>query len=78
MLYCRYLTLEELNERILAFDYGYSNDKNKPSSINPQTLRAANNSLKQSGMVVQSMIIQYRLKCRTGSIRINLSHGSCF
>lgn len=28
-----YFTLDQLNERIKDFDYGYYNDKNKPSNL---------------------------------------------
>lgn len=43
-------TVEQLNERISCFDYGYVNDSNKPSPITRQTLKSENNSLKQKGM----------------------------
>lgn len=46
----KYLTLNQLNERIKRFDFGYYNDKNKPSPISQQTLNNGNNSLKQKGM----------------------------
>ena len=46
----KYLTLDQLNERIKRFDYGYYNDKNRPSPISQQTLNNANNSLKQKGL----------------------------
>lgn len=42
-----YLTLDDLNQRIQGFDYGYYNDKNKPSALNPRTMNAMNNTLKQ-------------------------------
>ena len=42
----KYLTLDQLNERIKRFDYGYYNGKNRPSPISQQTLNNANNSLK--------------------------------
>lgn len=47
----KFLTVEQLNERINSFDYGYFNDKNKPSPITRTTLRSENNSLKQKGRV---------------------------
>ncbi|XP_046848512.1 uncharacterized protein LOC124442044 isoform X1 [Xenia sp. Carnegie-2017] len=43
----KFLTLEQLNERMNSFDYGNFNDKNKPSPITRTTLRSENNSLKQ-------------------------------
>lgn len=46
----KYLTLDQLNERIKRFEYGYYNDKNRPSPISQQTLNNANNSLKQKGL----------------------------
>lgn len=42
-----YFRLDELNERIRDFDYGYYNDKNKPSPISVKTLNSNTNSLKQ-------------------------------
>jgi hypothetical protein len=45
----KYLKLDDSNQRILDFDYGYYNDKNKPSLIYPRTMSAPNNTLKQSG-----------------------------
>lgn len=46
----KYLTLNQLNKRIKRFDFGYYNDKNKPSPISQQTLNNGNNSLKQKGL----------------------------
>lgn len=46
----KYLTLNQLNERIKRFDFGYYNDKNKPSPISHLTLNNGNNSLKQKGL----------------------------
>lgn len=45
-----YFRIDELNERIRDFDYGYYNDKNKPSPISMKTLNSNNNSLKQKGI----------------------------
>jgi len=45
----KYITLDELNQRLLGFDYGYYNDKNKPSPLSTRTMNAENNTLKQSG-----------------------------
>ena len=45
----KYLTLEQLNDRMTQFDYGYFNDKNKPSPISRQTLKSDNNNVKQKG-----------------------------
>lgn len=47
----KFISLDELNDLILQFDFGYSNDKNKPSAINSRTLHALHNSLKQSGIL---------------------------
>ena len=44
-----FLTLDELNSRISKFDFGYYNDKNKPSPITEQKLSSNHNSLKQHG-----------------------------
>ena len=46
----KYLTLSQQKERLKRFDFGYYNDKNKPSPISQQTLNNSNNSLKQKGM----------------------------
>jgi hypothetical protein len=51
----KYLTIDQLNERIGCFDYGYFNDRNKPSPIARQTLKSDTNSLKQKGV--------YHLSC---------------
>ena len=45
-----YFTLDQLNERIKDFDYGYYNDKKKPSPITLRTINNSSNSLKQKGM----------------------------
>ena len=45
----KYFSLEQLNERIKNFDYGYYNDNNKPSTIAQQTLKGDKNSIKQKG-----------------------------
>lgn len=45
----KFFTLAMLNERIANFDYGYYNDKNKPTPISPKTLASDNNSVKQKG-----------------------------
>lgn len=45
----KYFTLDLLNSRLARFDYGYFNDKNKPSPIADRTLKSDNNSLKQKG-----------------------------
>ena len=45
----KYFTLDQMNDQIKCFDYGYYNDSNKPSNITRQTLQSENNSLKQKG-----------------------------
>jgi hypothetical protein len=47
----KYFTLEQLNERMRCYDYGYFNDKNKPSPIAIQTLKNESNNLKQKGKI---------------------------
>lgn len=44
-----YLTLEELNGRISSYDFGYPNNKNKPTLICEQRFSSNDNSLKQHG-----------------------------
>ena len=46
----KYLSLEQLNDRIKIFDYGYYKDNNKPSTIAQQTLKGDKNSVKQKGL----------------------------
>ena len=46
----KYFSLEQLNDRIKNFDYGYYNDNNKPSTIAQQTLKGDKNSVKQKGL----------------------------
>ena len=58
----KYLSLQELNDLIVGFDYGYSNDKNRPSAINRRTLHATHNSLKQSGIGMFNNLINTGFK----------------
>ena len=44
-----YFTLEALNGIMAKYDYGYYNDKNKPSAITEQKLASNDNNLKQHG-----------------------------
>ena len=44
-----YFTLDQLNQWIQNFDYGYADVSNKPSPIALSTLRSSTNSLKQKG-----------------------------
>ena len=46
----KFLTLDQLNERIKRIDFGYYNDKNRPSPISQKALNNANNSLKLKGL----------------------------
>ena len=43
-----YFTLDQLNDQIRDFDYGYYSDKNKPSPISVKTLNSNTNILKQN------------------------------
>lgn len=52
----KFLSLDELNDLILQFDFGYSNDKSRPSAISLRTLNAAHNSLKQSGILIFKIV----------------------
>ena len=45
----KFFTTEELNRRILLFDYGYQNDSNKPSTILRTRITSEEKSLKQHG-----------------------------
>ena len=44
-----YLTVDELNNRLSKFDFGYYYDANKPSPITEKKLSSNDNSLKQHG-----------------------------
>ena len=46
----RLLKLEILNDRIAKYDFGYYNDKNRPSPINEAKFSSNDNSLKQHAM----------------------------
>ena len=52
----KYFTLEQLNERMTYFYYGYFNDKNKPSPISRQTLKSDNNNFNQKGMTKNNLL----------------------
>lgn len=43
-------TLNELNQRMQSFDFGYHNDPNKPSPILLKKLQSNDNGLRQHGM----------------------------
>ncbi|XP_028407455.1 uncharacterized protein LOC114530067 [Dendronephthya gigantea] len=51
------LTLEDLNGRIAKFDFGYYNDKNKPSPITEQKLSSNDHSLKQHAVQMWCLAI---------------------
>jgi hypothetical protein len=46
----KYFSLDQLNSKLKQFDYGYYNDKNRPSPISLNTLKSDNNNLKQKGL----------------------------
>lgn len=48
------MCLEQLNERIVSFDYGYSNDKNKPSVI--LNLRTSETAIRQTAAQMWCLI----------------------
>ena len=53
----RCLTLRELNNRLESFNYGYMNNKNKPTPIARETLNALDDAkLKQSGKLMYSLV----------------------
>jgi hypothetical protein len=49
-----HLTLEILNDRITKYDFGYYNDKNRPSPITEAKFSSNDNSLKQHGKLKSS------------------------
>lgn len=46
----KYFTLQELNQKLKTFDYGYYNDRNKPSPITRQALKGDANNVWQKGL----------------------------
>lgn len=46
-----FFRLDNLNDWIVDFDYGYMDISNKPSVISSATLNSATNSLKQRGNI---------------------------
>jgi hypothetical protein len=46
----KYFSLEFLNSSLQNFDYGYQNDKNKPSPISETTINSDSNTLHQKGI----------------------------
>lgn len=42
------LTLDQLNNRLTSFDYGFSDSHNKPSAIKPQDLKNPDGSMRQT------------------------------
>lgn len=45
----KYFTLEELNSRIVNFELGYMESKNRPTAISSSTFHSNGNTLKQNG-----------------------------
>lgn len=46
----KYFTLQQLNQNVKSFDYGYYNDKNKASPITCQALKGDANNIWQKVM----------------------------
>lgn len=60
----RCLTLTELNNRLESFNYGYMNNKNKPTPIARETLNALDDAkLKQSGKLMYSLVNSKLILC---------------
>ena len=50
-------TLQHLNSCLENFDFGYQNDKNKPSAISDGTLNSNSNMLHQKGeQLIQDLL----------------------
>ena len=47
----RTFSLQDLNDRIDAFPYGYMDSRNKPSQISQKTLTSSDHNLKQTGLL---------------------------
>lgn len=66
----RCLTLRELNNRLESFNYGYMNNKNKPTPIARETLNALDDAkLKQSGKVMHYLFNSKLIFCIYHMIR---------
>ena len=51
LIQAKLITVNELNKRIEAFPYGYSDAKNNPSIISDKTLKSQDHSLKQTDIL---------------------------
>lgn len=51
----KFFTLDQLNDRMISFDYGVTNEKNKPSDI--QNLRTSENPIKQNASQMWCLIL---------------------
>jgi hypothetical protein len=70
-----YLSLDILNDRITRYDFGYYNDKNKPSPITEQKLLSNDNSLKQHGKfkIRINMIVDNVVDYNSSQSHVNLT-----
>ena len=67
-----YFSLEQLNQWIQHFDFGYADSSNRPSPIAGQTLNSVTNSLKQKGNVLYIMMM---ITLNLYSAKIHKSNG---
>ena len=65
-------TLDELNQRISSYDYGYHNDSNKPATIHQSRLFSADHSIKQHGNNNNLLFI-----LRTATCRVEVITSAC-
>ena len=59
----RYFQLNDLNEVIKLFPYGFIDAKNKPSSFNSSLLTSKDHGLRQSGKILFLYSIIYVIVC---------------
>ena len=68
----RHLTLEILNDQIAKYDFGYYNDKNRPSPITEAKFSSNDNSLKQHGKLKCAESTQLKLGTHTAVLASRL------
>ena len=64
-------TLDELNNRIVSFDYGYHNASNKPAKILRKKLLSDDHNLKQHGKL---KYLLYKMQCFIKTIILIIKH----
>ena len=55
------ITIDELNNRISSFDYGYHNDSNKPAAIQRSRLLSDDHTIKQHGNICDKFNYKFQV-----------------